>query len=124
MQLTEEAIKKVFAEGGEVLVPCESAANQESIRAMLFHLRKRLIPKSLVDSVGISKFNHEGRFFVRVYAREISMLYELDENGKPVPIQRKVEDTVDALRITELMKRDGKTDEEIEEFMSGLRAKQ
>lgn len=124
MQLTEEAIQKVFAEGGQVLVPCESVANQESMRAMLFHLRKRLIPKSLVDSVGISKFNHEGKFFVRVYAREISMLYEIDANGNPVPIQRKAEDTVDALRIVELMKRDGKTESEIEEFMQSLREKQ
>lgn len=117
MYLIEEALKRVVGEGQSVLIPCTDAKNQESVRAMVFHLKRKLLPEFTADTVGITKFNYEGQFFIKVYPRGIAELYELNSEGVPVAIERPSSDDAETQRIVELMRKDGKSDEEIQKFI-------
>jgi hypothetical protein len=118
--LIEDAIKKVILEETTVLIPCLNKGHQESIRTMAFHMRKKLKEKfSIVEDIGISKYSHGDQLFIRVYKREVSELYEFDPvTGEPVPVKKTFDPEV--IRMVELMRKDGKSEEEILEALKEM----
>jgi hypothetical protein len=99
-----------------VLIPCKDKKNQESIRVMFYHLKKKMKNKNAREDVGISKLTYDDTFYVKLFRRQDLVLWELDENGIPIKMEIKPEDKDPELkRIIELMEKDGRSEEEIEE---------
>lgn len=115
----EDAVMRVGLEDvKEVFIPCVSKENQESIRVMAFNVRKKL-PPAVKDMVGISKVIEDDKHFVRVYKRDAVALFERDpETGKLIPATLRPNSEI--IRMTELMRKDGKTEEEILEALKEI----
>lgn len=114
MQPAEEAIVKVFQDGKEVYIPCRDKPQQESIRVMAYNLRKRM-PSEIQEAIGITKAEEDGILYVKVYKRDKMELLERDpDTGKLVPMQKVDPEMV---RIIEFMRKDGKSEEEIRQFL-------
>ena len=108
-----KAIGKILnEEEEEVLIPCTDKKNQESIRVMLFHLRKKLRP-DVADAIAISKLEDKGIYFVRVYKKALQQLYKRGVDGELMLIT----ETYDTGKEREimLMRKDGLSEEEIKE---------
>jgi len=118
----ELAIKKVMALGKPTLIHCANEKNQESTRVILYHLKKKMLSKGEAEVLGITKFEYEGELFIKVFKRPIQRLYELNEDGVPVLIDAKPEDDVDLQRQLKLMRRDGRSQEEMQEVVNDWRA--
>ena len=84
--MLNEAIRQII-DGEEelILIPCNNKEQQESIRVQMFHVRKKRLG-FLSDTVGITKFNHEGQFYVKVYKKVITELLTVDTDGNIVPV--------------------------------------
>ena len=114
----ELAIKKVMAIGKPTLIHCSDAKNQESTRVILYHLKRKMLSKGEAEILGITKFEYEGELFIKVFKRSIQRLYELNENGVPVLMDAKPEDDVDLQRQLRLMRKDGRSQEEMQEVVN------
>ena len=115
--MIEKAILKVFMEGDIILIPCRDKANQQSIRSMSYQLRTRLIPPQYINSIGISNFANGENLYVKIYKREEVELFTINEKGEISVIKEKV-DSEDA-RIAELMREEGKSEDEISNYLKG-----
>lgn len=112
----EEVVREVMIDGLDILIPCENKSRQESIRAMVFHAKKKV---ALDESIGISKYDFADRLFVKVYKRKGSELYHLNKDGIPVLIKRKLIDLPENARQVALMRKDGVSEEDIERIIQG-----
>lgn len=118
MQIVDEAFKNAL-EGITILIPCQDERVQESIRSTAFYQRKRM-PLTLSDKIGIARYSHEGKLFVRIYPREVEELFTVGPDGEPIPLDREAISQVEMQRIMELMRRDGKSEEEIAEAIKEM----
>lgn len=121
-ELVEE-ITKVLTDGQPRRISCEDKSKMESLRSMAFHLKKRM-EKSIpaASLLGISRMEENGALFLKLYIRELAGTEVWNpetrkwekEDAVPSVLQREID------RITATMRRDGKTEEEIKEYIESL----
>lgn len=108
-QIIQSKIKEGF-------IPCTDKPNQESIRVMAFNVKNKL-PEMLKNKLAISKFNLNGKFYVKVYEKPNTGFLIMSEEGELIP--GKKEWTLDkdkALqRQIRLMREDGINENVIKE---------
>lgn len=113
MSVVTEAVERVVESGEDIYIPCESVKQQESVRVMAYHFKKRRLgPEE--ELIGIDKKEVAGRYFVRLYKKKLTGLMRIDPaTGMLVPVANEVHPEL--ARIISLMQKDGKTEEEIQE---------
>jgi len=114
----ELAIKKVLMLGKPTLIECSNEKVQESTRVILYHLKKKMCKKGEAETLGITKFSYGNQLFIKVFKRPVQRLYELNDLGIPVLIKAKPEDDQDLQRQIKLMRKDGRSEEEIQRVIS------
>ena len=111
-----ETVEKIAMHGGEEFIPTKDAKNADSIRVSAFNAKRRL-PAFLISNVGIQKFTENGRLFIRIYGKtEDEPNWIRNEEGKLVPMKNEL--TPEKLRQIELMRKDGLSEEEIQEALA------
>lgn len=116
--LVEDAINKVFIEGEAVFIPCVDKKHQESIRTTAFHIRQKMLKKfSTANTIGISKFSKDEQLFIKIYIRELDELFKLNKDGELVSVISGL--SPEQQRIVNLMRKDGLSEEEIQENLKG-----
>ncbi|MCP3924849.1 MAG: hypothetical protein GY714_19905 [Desulfobacterales bacterium] len=113
----ELAIRKVVLTNKPTLLLCSDKKNQESTRVILYHLKRKMLSKGEAETIGITKFSHEGVLFIKIFKRPTQTLYELDENGIPVLSEIPPEEDKDLQRQIMLMRKDGVEEEEIQKVI-------
>lgn len=112
----EKTILKISDEGGEEFILARDEKHAESMRVTAFNLRRRM-PTIIQEDVGIQKFCENGRWFLRLFKRGIDSAEHWvrdQETGELVPVAAEKSDP-NLIRMIELMRRDGKTEDEIAE---------
>jgi len=114
--MISDAIQEVYASGEDVYIRCENLRMQETMRVSGFHARKRLINMvgGDADSISIQKVTVNGELCIRIFKRK-NRMFKL-EDGEFVEFKKEGGVTEED-RIVALMKADGKTEEEIQEFL-------
>lgn len=105
-----EVIADVAINEQDRFIECQNEKEMQSKRSMAFFERKKL--GDFAREVGIQKFLFEGKFFIRVYKKKTSGVWMMLD-GKMVEVVVDKE----LLRVIDMMKEDGKSQDEIKEFM-------
>jgi formylmethanofuran dehydrogenase subunit E len=115
-----ETLGKVLNSGKDhILVPCRDKKHQESVRTMFYHLKKKKLTKNDQETIGISKLEYEGKFFIKLYKRKSPELWELNKEGIPVLMKSKPEEDDPELRRQILLMREaGENEEEIQKTIN------
>jgi len=122
MSVLEDAVRKVLLTNKPALIKCADIKNQESIRIMLYHLKKKMLDKSMSETIGITKLTGPDKLlYVKVFKRPKIELFTLDKDGNIIPMEMDIMEDAEVQRIVGLMKSDGRTEEEIEEFIESKR---
>jgi len=122
MSVLEDAVRKVLLTNKPTLIKCADTKNQESIRIMLYHLKKKMLDKSMSETIGITKLTGPDKLlYVKVFKRPKIELFTLDKDGNIIPMEMDIMEDAEVQRIVGLMKSDGRTEEEIEEFIESKR---
>jgi len=122
MSVLEDAVRKVLLTNKPTLIKCTDTKNQESIRIMLYHLKKKMLDKSMSETIGITKLTGPDKLlYVKVFKRPKIELFTLDKDGNIIPMEMDIMEDAEVQRIVGLMKSDGRTEEEIEEFIESKR---
>jgi hypothetical protein len=114
-----DAIEQVLKdEAEEAFILCKDKSNQESIRVMTYQERRKL-PKSFQDEIAISKHKEDnGKLYIKVYKKpKNGVLIRDKETGELVSKGKGI--SSEKQRQIDLMKKDGKTEEEIKELLKG-----
>jgi hypothetical protein len=103
-----------------IFVECNSEKARAATRTALFHARRSYAPH-IQDLIGITNYGEDGVYFVKVYRRDKQKLYTM-EDGKLVPLEEEESSqervlTKEILRIKELMEKDKRPQEEIDEML-------
>jgi len=115
-----EGIEQILNKGGEIFIKARDRGHAESMRVSAFQIRRRM-PDSLKGTVGIQAVVENNEFFLRLFDKEIdgAEIFVRDkESGKLVPAP-KSDYNSESQRIADLMRKDGKTDEEINNYLKG-----
>ena len=115
-----ETMMRIVESGGEEFLLARDKRQAESMRVMAFNL-KRKVPKHIVEDIGIQKLEEDGKFFLRIYKRDISeaQLWVRDpKTGKLTPIEKDKIISLEDQRIIRLMSEAGKSKEEIQEALA------
>ena len=110
-----EAMMNVVENGGEEFILARDKKQVESMRVMAFNLKKK-VPKQLIEDIGIQKLEEDGRFFLRIYKRNIMEAERWirdSETGKLIPAAVNKTDTFETQRTIQLMRKDGISEEDI-----------
>jgi hypothetical protein len=116
----KEGIERILNSGGEIFIKARDKGHAESMRVSAFNIRRRL-PSMLKGSIGIQAVAENGEHFLRLFDREIDgaeVFVRDKETGKLIPAPKSGYDP-ELQRMIDMMKRDGKTDDEIAEYMKG-----
>ena len=117
--LNEDALKRAVIFNEIVLVPCTDRKHQESTRVVFYHLKKKMYDRAKRETIGISKFNFEDKYFIKLYLRTIPELWTLDQNGIPTLLKLPIEESDLELReVIKRMKEDNQSEEEIERVIN------
>jgi len=113
-----EVIEKIANEGGETFLKARDKGHAESMRVTAFNY-KRKMPEQFAGNVGIQVYYDTElcSHFLRIFDRKIDgaeMWVKDSESGKLIPAP---ESGMETARIVELMRQDGKTEEEIKQFL-------
>jgi hypothetical protein len=117
----EKTILKISDEGGEEFILARDEKHAESMRVTAFNMRRRM-PTIIQEEIGIQKFFENERFFLRIFKRGIDDAehWRRDPStGKLIPVPAAASDP-NLIRMTELMRKDGKTEEEILEALKEI----
>lgn len=111
----KDLIDLVIKEGKEKFLPARDESHANSMRVMAFNYRRQA-PAVLQDMIGIQKVFENNKWFLRIFLRDFedTTLWVRDETGKLVP---EVGVNPEILRMIELMRKDGKTEEEINKLL-------
>jgi len=113
MSTLEDAVARTSASGRPSLILCPSKKGQESVRVMLYAVKKK---SEVGETVGISKVTgKDGKLYVKVFLKPLIELFTEDEFGEIVPAEDTALDHPEIKRLIFLMKKDGKSTEEIQE---------
>ncbi len=113
----DKILTKVASEGGEVFISARDEKHAESLRVTAFNYRRKM-PLEFYENVGINKVQEDGKWFLRIFDRKIegAQIWRRDkETGKLVPV--KEEASQESIRMRELMRKDGVSEEEIERIL-------
>ena len=113
----KDALAEIVNNKGELFIKARDKGHAESMRVTAFNIRRRM-PESITGNIGIQAIFVEGIWYLRLFDRAIdgAEVFVKDENGKLVPAQSNAMSS-EMKRIIELMKKDGKTEEEIKEAL-------
>ena len=119
-------------EGGQVIIfPCSTKAHQESVRVMLYRQRRTIAEKGFKFDFKISATTMEGKPVITVEKIPVTdQIFIFNKDGTftaenlsdPDPVRSFIGQavlnapTTEEVRIAELQRADGWTEEEIEEF--------
>ena len=107
------AIEKARDFGEYSLIECADKRRQNSVRATLFKLRKKmLLPGDY--SIGICNYEYNSQLYVKVYKQEDVIFFTLNEDGVPVPKEQEETLSSEESRMVALMRKDGLSEEEIQ----------
>ena len=115
-----EGIEQILNKGGEIFIRARDKRHAESMRVSAFNIRRRM-PSTLKENVGIQAVVEDNEFFLRLFDKEIdgAEVFILDQKtGELIPDPRSSYGSA-AQRIANLMRKDGKTDEEINNYLKG-----
>jgi hypothetical protein len=111
MSVLEDAVRKVLLTNKPTLIKCTDTKNQESIRIMLYHLKKKMLDKSMSETIGITKLTGPDKLlYVKVFKRPKIELFTFDEDGNIIPMEMDIMEDAEVQRIVGLMKSDGRTE--------------
>lgn len=116
----KEGIERILNEGGQLFIKARDKGHAESMRVSAFQIRRRM-PDVLKGNIGIQAVKKNDDFFLRLFDKEIdgAEVFILDQKtGELIPDPRSSYGS-DAQRIANLMRKDGKTDEEINNYLKG-----
>ena len=113
----EDAFEEVVNKNIPVLIYCRDAKHQESVRVLAYQLRKRKYSAQMQERLAIEKFDYEEQLYIKLYKREVSQFFTLNEDGIPVPLFNYEETDPELDRAISLMRKDGASEEEIEKFI-------
>lgn len=106
-----EVIADVAINGEDRFIECMDEKDFYSRRSMAFFERKKM--GDFAKEVGIQRFRHGDKFFVRVHKKKTSNVWAMID-GKMVEV---VADS-ELIRVVDMMRKDGKSQEEIDEIVS------
>ena len=124
MEVREAVLAIGSNETEEIFLRARDRKHGESMRVIAYKFRQTM-PAVLNTDVGIQLLEEKGIFFLRLFNRNIdgeNIFVRDKESGELVPLSRSnSEGIVDAetTRMIRLMREDGKTEEEIKEFLKG-----
>ena len=110
-----ETLIRVATNGGEDFIRARDKKHSESMRVTAFNI-KRKMPASIADAIGIQAMSENGLDFLRIFDRKIdgAQHWKRNEEGVLVPTEDVNQETE---RMIALMRKDGKTEEEITDFL-------
>lgn len=120
----EEIVMKVMMERGEFFIPARSPSMQESLRTAAFHIRrkaeKQIALERMARKVSISKAERNGELYVRIGYKDDLPVFVL-KDGKMVLFteEKPAMEFDDSERIIFLMRKEGRSEEEIAEYLKG-----
>ena len=117
----EKAIESITLNGGEEFILARDEKHAESMRVSAFNIRRRM-PVLINENIGIQKYAEEGRFFVRIFNREVSEAEHWVRDPETSKLIPKVTNELSSenQRIIDFMKQDGKTEDEIQAFIDDV----
>ena len=108
----EQAIENVVKGMKLVLVPCEDERNRNVLRTTAFRLRNKMQESTMfrteARNIGITNVEVDGLPFLKIYSKEESPLYTLDEEGELVLLESRKGDSPEELEILKRMVKDKK----------------
>mgnify|MGYP001767491843 CR=1 FL=1 len=116
----KEGIEQILNTGGEIFIKARDKRHADSMRVSAFNTRRHM-PRSLKVDVGIQTIVENGEYFLRLFDREMDgaeVFVRDKETGKLIPAPKSDYDP-ELQRMIDMMKRDGKTDDEIAEYLKG-----
>ncbi|MCC7570664.1 hypothetical protein KO465_04910 [Candidatus Micrarchaeota archaeon] len=108
-------IEEVLRTRNDILIWCPDKKIQEATRVSGFHARRKM--GRLAEHISFQKVEIDKELYVRIYVKDNLKLFTIGENGKPIehkPIDSEYE------RMIELMKEDGKSEKEIQDFIDSI----
>ncbi|MFA5151749.1 MAG: hypothetical protein WC554_04225 [Clostridia bacterium] len=118
-----ETIERVVLTDEDEYILCKDAKQAESMRVSTFNARRKM-PERLIADIGIQKVYEDGKYFVRIFKRQITEAehWKRDsKSGKLIPAP--IEEYSDELkRIIKLMREDGRSEEEVKEMVASFSA--
>lgn len=117
--------------GQTIRIACASRSEQDSTRAQLYRVRKTYISRALSPvNISIARFtdrksdpaNNQAKHYVLVKRETVQTVELVDEDGTSTPLvfpsKIKREMTSDDERLMAIMRSDGLSEEEIEEYFA------
>lgn len=114
MSLWESYLEQVVETGRTLVIPCNDKAQQNSIKTILFRARQKM-PSVVSDLLRISNMNTGDSLAIKVYVQTQPEAFFLGDDGEMTPVNLKVIHEDD--RIVSLMKEDGMSEDEIQEYL-------
>ena len=119
MSTIEDVISQVIqGKIKEGYIPCLDKTNQESVRVMTFNAKNKL-PQQFRDKIAISKYTHKDAYYVKVYEKPTTGFMVMNEQGILIPGKKEwsLDDDKALRRQVKLMRKDGKSEDEIAEVV-------
>jgi hypothetical protein len=116
----KDALAEIINGTEELFIRARDKGHAESMRVTAFNIRRRM-PEQITGNIGIQAICDKGIFFLRVFNRGMdgAEIFVRDkETGELIPAPEV--QSSEMKRIIELMKKDGKTEEEIKEALSNV----
>ena len=113
-----DLMDRLLKTGEDQYLSAKDAKQAESMRVMAFNVRRK-VPEKLRDDVGIQKYEEGGRWFLKLYKRELSeaAVWVRGLDGKLTPV---IEISPEAQRMQDLMRKDGISEEDIAKAIEGM----
>lgn len=122
MSEIEETILRVAETQQEEFILCVDEKHLNSTRVVAFYTRRKM-PQQIRDEVGIQRVLENGKHFLRFFPRGLGELPHYVRNKETGNLELKVfipkHSSQEKQRIAELMRKDGKSEDEIERFLKG-----
>lgn len=116
----KDALAEIVRNKGEIFIKARDKGHADSMRVTAFNIRRRM-PEQLTGSIGIQTVHEDRFFFLRVFDRGIDgaeIFIRDKESGKLIPAPVSEHDP-EIMRMVTLMRKDGKSEEEINEVLKG-----
>ena len=120
MSTLEETIERVAATEKEEFILARDKQHLNSLRVIAFYTRKKM-PEQIRNDIGIKQVEEDGKFFLHIFPRGVTNLehYARNKETGKLELLALPKESPELHRITDLMRKDGKTEEEITQFLKG-----
>lgn len=113
--LPNELFLKVLESRKDIYIPTEDKRNQESLRVSLCKAKAKML-KSIQASIGVAKATIQDQYFIKLFYRDLDNIFIMQE-GALVLSQDFQADQKELERIARLMRVEGRSEKEIEEYI-------